>query len=109
MRKKLIDRSAYRVFQPRCRRAEFVKARERGVKVRLVEYLAAVDHVALYRHKVDAAPFGDKALRRGPIRRVSVDRSEVAEPMHNLGVGPDMLTGVPPGTKVCDQLTGRER
>ena len=41
--------SACRVFQPRCRPAEFVEPRERGVEVCLVEHLAAVDQVAFDR------------------------------------------------------------
>ena len=44
-------RSACRVFQPRCRPAELVEPRERGVEVCLVEEFAAVDHVAFDRRE----------------------------------------------------------
>ena len=43
--------SACRVFQPRCRSAELIEPRERGVEVCLVEDLAAVDQVAFDRRK----------------------------------------------------------
>ena len=41
--------SACRVFQPRCRPAELLESRERGVQVALVEDLSAVDQVAFDR------------------------------------------------------------
>ena len=43
---------ACRVFQPRCRPAELIEPRERGVEVCLVEDLAAADHVAFDRQNV---------------------------------------------------------
>ena len=61
--------SACRVLQPRRRPTELVESRERGVEVCLVEYLAAVDQVALDRHKVDLPPLGVEALLRSPVRR----------------------------------------
>ncbi len=38
--------------------------------------------------------------------RMRDDRPVVAQPMHNLRVGPNVLAEVPPGAHVCDQLTG---
>ena len=74
--------SACRVFQLRCRTAEFVESRERGVEVCLVEHFAAVDQVAFDRQNVDRPPLGVETLLRGPMRHVGDDRSEVAQPMH---------------------------
>ena len=82
-----LDRSACRVFQPRCRPAEFLEPRERGVEVCLVEDFAAVDQVAFDRQERDPPPLGVEALLRGPMRRMGDDRSEVAQPMHSLDVG----------------------
>ena len=50
--------SPQHVFQPQCRKAEFVEPRERGVKVCLVKDFAAVDHAAFERQKVDPSPLG---------------------------------------------------
>ena len=97
------------VFQPRCGTAELFEPRDRGVEVCLVEDLAAVDQVTFDRYEVDSPPLGVEALVRGPMRRVGVDRSEVAQPMHNLDVGSDVLAELPPGADVFDQLTGRVR
>jgi len=43
------------------------------------------------------------------MRRMGDDCSEIAQPMHNLDVGLDVLVEVPPGTDVGDQFTGGER
>ncbi len=40
---------------------------------------------------------------------MGADRSQVAEPMHNLDVGSDVLVKVNPGLEVLDPLTWRER
>ena len=45
-----------------------------------------------------APPLGVEALARGPVPDVGADRSEVAQPMHNLDVGSDVLAEVNPGT-----------
>src|ERR1700684_5605 len=75
-----------RVFQVRCRPAEFVEAAERGVEVCLVEYLSAADHVAFNCENRDPAPLGVKTLLRGLICCVSDDCSGVGQPMHCLDV-----------------------
>ena len=72
------------VLQPRCRRVQLLEPRDRGVEVCLVEYLAAVDHVAFDRQNADHPPLGVEALLRGPMRHGSDDRSEVVQPMHSL-------------------------
>ena len=44
------------------------------------------------------------------MRHMGADRSEVAQPMHNLDVGLRMFwSRSQPGTEVCDQLARRER
>ena len=100
VRQEALGHSACRVFQPRCRTAELVESRERGVEVCLVEYLEAVDQVAFDRQKVDRPPLGVEALLRGPMRRVGDDRSEVAQPMHSLDVDAEVRREVPDGTDV---------
>ena len=100
--------SACRVFQPRCRRLQFLEPRERGVEVCLVEHLAAVDHVAFDRQKVDPSPLGVEALLRGPMRRVGDDRSEVAQPMHSLDVDAEVRRDVP-RTRGCMRSGRRAR
>ena len=55
------------VFQPRCRPAEFLESRDRGVQVGLVEHFAAVEQVAFDCHNGDLAPLGVEALLRGPM------------------------------------------
>ena len=97
---------ACRVFQPRCRPAELIEPRERGVQVCLVEDLAAVDHVAVDRQEVDTPPLGVEALARGTMPRMGEDRAEVAQPMHDLDVDSDVLVEVPTGTEVCDESPG---
>ena len=37
------------------------------------------------------------------------DRSEFAQPMHNLDVGSDVLAEVKTGTEVCGHFARRER
>ena len=86
VRKEALVGPACRVFQPRCRPAELFEPRDRGVEVCLVEYFAAVDHVAFDREKVDHPPLGVEALLRSLIRHVGDDRSEVVQPMHRLDV-----------------------
>ena len=76
-RLKALIHSACRVFQPRCRPAELVEPRERGVEVCLVEELAAADHIAFDRQEVDFPPLGVEALLRDPMRHMGDDRSEV--------------------------------
>src|SRR6516225_3332608 len=75
-----------RVFQPRRLRSQFVKARERGVKVCLVEDFAAASQVAFDREEVDHPPLGVEAVLRSPASNISDDRSEVAQPMDSLDV-----------------------
>ena len=72
--------------------AELLESRERGVEVRLVEYLAAVDQVALDRQNVDHTPLGVEALLRGPMRHVGDDRSEVVQAMYRLDVVAEVRT-----------------
>ena len=86
VRQEVLVHLACRVFQPRCRPAELLEPRERGVEVCLVEYFAAVDQVAFDRQKFDHPPLGVEALLRGPMRRMGDDRSEVVQPMHGLDV-----------------------
>ena len=66
---------ACRVFQPRCRRLQFIETGERGVEVCLVEDLAAVDEVAVDRQMATRPPFGFDAFLRSPLRGVGYDRS----------------------------------
>ena len=87
--------SACRVFQPRRLRLQFLKPRERGVEVCLVEDFAAADQVAFDREEVDHPPLGVEALLRGPMHRLGDDRSEVAQPMHGLDVDADVRREVP--------------
>ena len=61
---------ACRVFQPRCRPAELLESRDRGVDGCLVEDFAAVDHVAFDRENADHPPLGVETLLRGLIRHV---------------------------------------
>ena len=61
--------TACRVFQPGCRRMQFLEAGERGVEVCLVEDFAAADQVAVDRQKFDLSPLGVEALLRGSVRR----------------------------------------
>ena len=47
-----------RVFQPRCRPAEFLEPRERGLEIGLVENLAAVNSIAADYEEASYTPFG---------------------------------------------------
>ena len=95
VRQEALIHLACRVFQPRCRPAELFESRDRGVQVCLVEYFAAVDHVAFDRENRDPAPLGVETLLRGLIRRVSDDRSEVGQPMHGLDIDVEVLVPSP--------------
>ncbi len=54
-------------------------------------------------------PLGVEALVRNAMSRMGTDRSKLAEAMHNLDVGSDVLAEFPPCAEVFDQVTGRER
>ncbi len=43
------------------------------------------------------------------MRRIGANRSQIVQPVDNLGVGPDGLVDFPPGMDVCGHLAGRER
>src|SRR3984957_11428248 len=107
-RLKALIHSACRVFQQRCRLAELIELRERGVEVCLLEDFAAIDHVLVDRQEVDPAPFGVEALARNAMSRMGADRPELAEPMYNLDVSSDVLVEVEARAEVFDQITGSE-
>ena len=108
VRKEALEHLACRVFQPRCRPAELVEPRERGVDVGLVEKFAAVDQVAVDGQEVDHPPLGREAVGRGPMRRMGDDRSKVAQPVHGLDVVGSVGRDLPRGADDCGQVTGRE-
>ena len=58
-------------------RLQFVKPREGGVKVCLVEDFAAAAQVAFDREERDLPPLSFKVVLRGPARRMRNDRSDV--------------------------------
>ncbi|MCV7332019.1 hypothetical protein H7J81_18115 [Mycobacterium cookii] len=58
VRQVALDRLACCAFQPRCRRAQLVERRDRGVEVSLVEQFGAADHIAFDSKHVDIAPLG---------------------------------------------------
>src|SRR6202012_4369917 len=84
---------------------QLLKAGERGVNVRLIEYLAAVDQIALDRENVDPAPLGFKARWRDPMPRPGDNRSEVAQPTHSLDVNA-ARAAVERRADVCGRVTG---
>ena len=109
MRVEALVYPACRVFQSPRLRVQFVKARERGVEVCLVEDFAAVDQVAVDHQNVDLAPLGFEALVRSPMRRMGDDRSEVAQPMHGLDVDSTSDVRSHQARMYRGQLTWRER
>ena len=78
----------------------------RGVEVRLVEYLGAIDQFAVNRENLDPTPLGVKALLRGPVGRVSDDCSEVGQPMHGLDIDTDVLVELQPRAEVWVRSPG---
>src|ERR1700743_2319145 len=101
--------AACRVVKPRCRSAELVEYAKCGFQVVLVEELAAGEHVAFDRYKVDSLPLGVEALIRNTVRRMAAYRSEIAEPVYSLEVGDDVLAEVIPGADVSREVGGPER
>src|ERR1700712_135105 len=78
VRHEALEYSTCRVGQPRGPWPQFVEPRDRDVEVYLVEQLAAVELVALYRHEVEKPPLGLEALWRNLASHLGDDRSEVA-------------------------------
>ena len=77
-------------------------------EVRLVEYLAAVERIAVDRKEHDFSPLGIEALARGPAPLVRNDYSEIAQPMHGLGVEILLHGRDPNRPEICDHVAGRE-
>ena len=65
----------------------------------LVEYLAAVDHVAFDRENADHPPLGVETLLRRLIRHVGHDPAEVVQPMHRLDEVVQVRRDVPCGAE----------
>ena len=100
--------SACRVFQSRRRRlssSNLASAASRSVSSNSSQRLIRSPSTV---RSVDLAPLGVEALLRGPVRRMSDDRSEVAQPMHSLDVDADRRESHA-ACDVCGQVTGRER
>ena len=62
-----------RVFQRRCRPAEFLEFRDRGVEIYLVECLEAADEIALDRGDEGDSPLGGEAFLRGFLPDMGAD------------------------------------
>ena len=104
VRLKALAYPACRVFQPR-RPTQLFELRDRGVQVRFVEDLSAVDQFAFDSHKYDDSPLSVEALSRGSLRHLDEDRSEAVQPMHCLDEGTWVFLA-PYVTEVCGQIAG---
>src|ERR1700726_4283330 len=99
MGKKLLDSSGCCVFELRCRSAELIELRKRGVEVCLIEDFAAIDPVAVHHQDVDRPPLGVESLLRAAMPLVGDDSSGIVEPMHCLNVDLEVWSEVPDGAE----------